>query len=146
MATHRDLTQQVQKVITGELPPLRPESEDDRRLLIKFATHVADLHTPTLEPEVSRRVAFALGEEFEAQAEKERAAGLQVTVMLANSAQARAGMELSFGQFVVRPLYEQLSALFPELWIFTERMVRERISALLASPFLCFAFCCVLFL
>lgn len=121
---HKELIQHIQKILSGELPPLRADSEEDRRLLVKFATHCADLHTPTLEPDVSQRVAFALGREFDMQAEKERAAGLQVTVMLAKDAQSRAALELSFGQYVVRPLYVQLSGLFPELSIFAERMAR----------------------
>lgn len=83
-------------------PHERRDVLEDRILLIQVLVHCADLHTPTLEPAMARRIAENLSKENEAQAEMEKAAGLKVTVMLAGSAQAKAAMEISFIQFVVR--------------------------------------------
>lgn len=93
---------------------------------MKLLTHAADLHTPTLEPTISRRVAESLGEEFAAQAELEKNAGQPVTVMLSNTLQQKASLELGFIRFVVRPLWAQLVALLPDLAVFLDRMVRAR--------------------
>lgn len=68
MAQHKDLVARVQKHASGELPPLRAELVDDRLVLVSLLLHCADLHTPTLEPHVSKRVADSLSDEFEAQA------------------------------------------------------------------------------
>lgn len=97
---------------------------EERVLTVQILVHCADLHTPTLEPKISRRIAESLGREFERQAELEKAAGLKVTVMLAGTAQAKAGMEISFIQFVVRPLWATLARLFPDLRLFLDRVVR----------------------
>lgn len=92
MAQHKDLVARVQKHGNGELPPLRAELIDDRLVLVSLLLHCADLHTPTLEPHISKRVADSLSDEFEAQADTERAAGLQVTVMLPSANQSKAAL------------------------------------------------------
>lgn len=64
---------------------------------------------------MSQRCAADLSAEFHAQAEREAAAGLPVTVALARTPAAKARMELSFLRFVVAPLYIQLAELAPQL-------------------------------
>ena len=61
-------------------------------------------------------------EEFAAQAELERQAGQRVTVMLGPTAQAQAGMEVGFIQFIIKPLYALLAGVAPELGVFCERI------------------------
>jgi hypothetical protein len=70
------------------------DSVEDRQLLICFILHCADLCNPLLPPALSVRIANALGREFDAQADAERAAGLPVTVMLAADAGSKAKMEV----------------------------------------------------
>lgn len=74
-AQHKDLVARVQKHANGELPPLRPELIDDRLVLVSLLLHCADLHTPTLEPHISKRIADSLSDEFEAQARCTRVRG-----------------------------------------------------------------------
>ena len=89
------------------------DSAEDRQLLVAFLLHCADLCNPLLPPQLSRRIADDLGREFAAQAAAERAAGLPVTVMLADGDAAKARMEIGFLDYVVRPLYATLARISP---------------------------------
>ncbi len=112
------------------------DSPEDRQLLVAFLLHCADLCTPLLPPPASARVCDDLAREFTAQAERERAAGLPVTVMLAPDALAQAKMELGFIDYVVRPLYVQLAALLPDLGhcLALIDMNRARWEGIVAAP------------
>lgn len=83
MAVHKELLSRVERRLREDAQPLSKEIADDRQLVVAFALHCADLCNPVLPPDMSRRIAERLGEEFDAQAEQERGQGLQVTVMLA---------------------------------------------------------------
>lgn len=122
MAMHKELLGRMERRVASDGPPLSSASDDDRLLLVTFLMHVADLCTPTLPPAVSKRVAFRLGEEFEAQAHLERAAQQAVTVMLAATDKAKAQMEAGFVTFVVRPLYAMLARAAPDLALFVDRI------------------------
>lgn len=134
-ATHKDMLDRGRRMAAAaaaagaeeahEAAPARRDVMEERVLLLQVLVHCADLHTPTLEPAVARRVAESLGRENEKQAEQEKGAGLKVTVMLAGSPQARAAMEIGFIQFVVRPLWELLAALCDDLKVFLDRVVRR---------------------
>ena len=91
------------------------DSAEDRQLLVAFMLHCADLCTPLLPPPLSARATEALGREFAAQAKAERAAGLPVTVMLADDPASKAKLELGFIDYAVHPLYQSLVGIFPEL-------------------------------
>lgn len=120
MAVHKRLVDSI-----NANPLLRPkESMEDRSLLVSLLLHCADLHTPTLEPETSRRIADALGEEFSEQAERERALGIPVSVMHAETQEGKCQMEIGFISFVVRPLFQTLAKVEPELGEFVTRVVR----------------------
>ena len=88
---------------------------EDRQLLVAFLLHCADLGNPLCPWSLSERNAEELQREFEAQAVRERAAGLPVTVMLAASAEAKAKLELGFLDFVVTPLFVTLASIVPRL-------------------------------
>ncbi len=75
------------------------DSDDDRQLLVSLLLHCADLCNPLFPPAMSRRIAADLGREFAAQAELERAAGMPVTVMLADTDAAKAQLEVGFIDF-----------------------------------------------
>ena len=53
---------------------------EERQLLVSFLLHCADLGNPLRPPSLSARIADDLQREFEAQAARERAQGLPVTV------------------------------------------------------------------
>ena len=83
--------------------------------IIPRRLHCADLCNPLYPPSVSRRNAEALSAEFEEQAAAEKALGLPVSVMQAPDRAAKARMELSFINFVVRPLFKTLADSVPRL-------------------------------
>lgn len=89
------------------------DSDEDRQLLVSFLLHCADLCNPLLPPQLSRRIADDLGREFAAQAEREREAGMPITVMLASDDVAKAKLEIGFIDYVVRPLYATLARVSP---------------------------------
>lgn len=121
MSQHKALLQRVEGRL-GASNALSRDSADDRKLLVAFLVHCADLCNPILAPPMSKRIADKLGEEFKAQAELEREKGLAVTVMLAPTVQKQGDMELGFIQFVVKPLYEMLSRLAPDLEVCLHRI------------------------
>lgn len=98
MTRHKALLQRVEARAGGGPNPLSRDSADDRRLLVAFLVHCADLCNPILSPPMSKRIADRLGEEFRAQAEMERAQGLAVTVMLAPTVQKQGDMVRSRGR------------------------------------------------
>ena len=66
MTTHKALLQRAEAAVAvGEAKASSPEH---RQLLVSFLLHCADLCTPLLPPEQSKRVAATLADEFEAQA------------------------------------------------------------------------------
>ena len=83
-------------VYSGGASAFSRDSAEDRQLLVAFMLHCADLCTPLLPPPLSARATEALGREFAAQAAAERAAGLPVTVMLADDRASKAKLELGF--------------------------------------------------
>ena len=124
MAQHKDLLARVSARVmrreseaehSGGGIGFSRSSPEDRRLLVAFLLHCADLHNPLLPPAMSRRIACELSREFSSQAELERAADLPVTVMLADDDVAKAKMEAGFLDFVVRPLYAALADVAPAL-------------------------------
>lgn len=120
-ANHKELLLRINRFAGGDAS----ETSDDRQMLVPMLLHCADLHAPTLEPPISRRIAEALGREQAAQAELERRAGQPVTVMLANTTANRAALEISFIRFVVRPCWETLAKIAPDLELFVDRIDRN---------------------
>jgi hypothetical protein len=100
----------------------RRESVDDRRLLVCYLLHCADLCNPLLPFPLSRRIANTLETEFAAQAALERAQELPVSVMLAQTDVAKARNEVGFIKAVVKPLYTTLADVAPPLRACLARM------------------------
>jgi hypothetical protein len=118
VSTHKALLAAVNARLDGaglDTPGFDPQQEEDRQLLVSFLLHCADLCCPLLPPPVSRRIAGDLSREFAAQAARERAAGMPVTVMLATDDVAKAKLEVGFIDYVVHPLYATLARACPEL-------------------------------
>ena len=93
----------------------RRDCLEDRRLLISYLLHCADLCNPLLPFALSRRIAGELETEFANQAALERAAGLPVSVMLSPDTPSKARNELGFIKAVVAPLYRTLMDVSPPL-------------------------------
>jgi len=104
MAVHKELLSRVERRLSGEASLLSRDVPDDRLLLVAFLLHCADLCNPLLPPAMSRRIAERLGVEFEGQAAMERAADLQVTVMLAPEPAKKADMECGCASPAPSPL------------------------------------------
>ena len=95
--------------------PFSRDSSDDRTTLVCFILHAADLSNPVSPPARSKRVAETLSLEFNAQAQRERERGLPVTVMVASDAHTKAKLEAGFIDAVVRPTYDLLCLVAPQL-------------------------------
>ena len=93
----------------------RRDSAEDRRLLVAYLLHCADLCNPLLPFTLSRRIAGELEIEFANQAAMERAAGLPVSVMLSPDTPSKARNEIGFIKAVVAPLYRTLADVSPAL-------------------------------
>jgi len=122
MAVHGDLLARVRARIeaaaaagAGAAAGFKRDSEVDRRTIVAFLLHAADLSNPLFPPAVSQRIAEGLAREFEAQAELERVQGLPISVMIARDRVTQATNEVGFISAVVSPLYTTLAALAPPL-------------------------------
>ena len=93
----------------------RRDCVEDRRLLVAYLLHCADLCNPLLPFALSRRIAGELETEFANQAALERAAGLPVSVMLSPDTPSKARNEIGFIKAVVAPLYRTLADVSPAL-------------------------------
>lgn len=116
MSVHGDLLARMNARLAGD-EGFSPEAVDDRRLLVAFLLHCADLCNPLKPHAVSRRIAADLSREFAAQAELEAAAGLSVSVMLSPTEVTRATNEVGFISAVVSPLFKTLAELAPPLGV-----------------------------
>jgi hypothetical protein len=138
MACHKELLARMTACLAA---PSACDDEAQQVLVISFVLHCADLCCPLLPPALSRRIAGDLSREFAAQAARERAAGMPVTVMDAPTELAKAKMEvragarqagppqahaltaarasaraqLGFLDYVCRPLFAKLVELEPTL-------------------------------
>lgn len=119
MTVHKELLGKVAaRLKDGPSPqalPFSRESLDDRQLLVSFLLHCADLSNPLAPPGMSKRIANLVTTEFNRQAMLENEAGLPVSVMTAYDELTKAKMELGFIDFVVRPLYDTLISISPQL-------------------------------
>ena len=129
MACHKEqlaaVVRRAAAAAAGTAPVEAPASAEDRTLLVALALHCADLHSSLLEPEADRFITDLVFEEFEAQAERERDAGLPVSVLVVPTPAARAGLETGFITFVVRPLFSGLVALLPDTSLLLDRIDRS---------------------
>lgn len=102
--------------LSGAAPPVRSLAPQQRTLLVQAVLHAADLYTPTLPWASSLGWVRALGEEFRAQVELERAHGLpESSFLLAPDMRAQARSELFFVGRFVAPLWREMARLMPQL-------------------------------
>ena len=120
MACHKELLGRVTACMADTSEHADKEAQTAKELFqrtttVAFVLHCADLCNPLLPPRLSRRIAGDLSREFAAQAARERAAGMPVTVMEASSDVSKAKLELGFLDYVCRPLFAKLGELEPTL-------------------------------
>jgi len=102
MAGHKGLLARVsarlveEKAGAGTGRGTPSSSKEVQQTTVAFVLHCADLCCPLLPPSLSRVVSEDLSREFAAQAVRERAAALPVTVMEADTDAAKAKMETGF--------------------------------------------------
>jgi cAMP-specific phosphodiesterase 4 len=94
-------------------PPF--STPEERTLLYSLFLHAADVGNPARPRHVASKWADRVLEEFFAQGDAERAAGLPVSAMCDRGATSRAASQINFIEFVVAPLYGVLSRALPEL-------------------------------
>jgi cAMP-specific phosphodiesterase 4 len=94
-------------------PPF--STPEERVLLYSLFLHAADVGNPARPRHVASKWADRVLEEFFAQGDAERAAGLPVSAMCDRGATSRAASQINFIEFVVAPLYGVLARALPEL-------------------------------
>jgi hypothetical protein len=93
MACHKELIVRVSASLADATEHAAAATKEAARVtMVAFILHCADLCCPLLPPQMSRRVAGDLSREFAAQAVRERAAALPVTVMEASNDISKAKM------------------------------------------------------
>ena len=126
MAHHGEVVKAMQALPpgppgAGRLPP-PSGSQEEKQLVVSVLLHAADLHSPLVGPDLDRRLAAAIAEEFAAQGEAERQAGQPVSVVKADTPLAVAAMEVGFISFVIRPLFVELGKMVPDLGFLLARV------------------------
>ena len=110
LAKHKQLLARTELAFKGPFAPPAEMLLDDRLLLVSFLLHTADINCPLFACSVAQRVARTLSWEFRQQASAERRAALPVSVLVCDTDEQYAKHEVSFIDFVARPLYTQCVA------------------------------------
>ena len=99
-----------------------PEQPTPGTCQVALLLHCADLSSPLQEADIDVRITDRIFAEFALQARAEAAAGVPVTVLLAETPHAKASMEVGFISYIVRPAYVVLVELMPDLAPFLHRV------------------------
>lgn len=125
MKVHGDHVKKAQK-----FDPNAEADAEQALFLVELFMHTADIANPFMPPDVSKRWANVLAEEFTLQVESERRLGLPVTPFMdgLTTPVARAKSGLGFTDFVVFPLVDPLFKVFegwadPKGWLVENRKI-----------------------
>ena len=99
-----------------------PEQPTPGACQVALLLHCADLSSPLQEADIDVRITDRIFAEFALQARAEAAAGVPVTVLLAETPHAKASMEVGFISYIVWPAYVVLVQLMPDLAPFLHRV------------------------
>lgn len=90
-------------------------SKEERKLLMSFVLHAADVSNPVRPLPVFRRWAERVQEEFFQQGDLERERGLNVAPIMNREQGSLPALEVGFIKFVVQPLYAEVSRALPAI-------------------------------
>ncbi|KAK9829381.1 hypothetical protein WJX72_005491 [[Myrmecia] bisecta] len=88
---------------------------EDRLFLLAVLLHCADISNAVKPISISEKWADRVLEEFFAQGDREKAAGLPVSPMMDRKTTSRSMSQINFIEFIVAPLFAQVVKIFPEL-------------------------------
>eukprot|EP00741_Cyanophora_paradoxa_P019347 tig00000215_g18675.t1 len=91
-------------------PPLPPE---DRRLLLSVAMKAADIANAARPFELHREWSQRISEEFFAQGDREKAAGMPVSAFMDRETANLPKSQVGFSEFIVMPLFKAFGEAFP---------------------------------
>eukprot|EP00002_Diphylleia_rotans_P039577 TRINITY_DN9204_c0_g1_i5.p2 TRINITY_DN9204_c0_g1~~TRINITY_DN9204_c0_g1_i5.p2 ORF type:complete len:140 (-),score=31.73 TRINITY_DN9204_c0_g1_i5:113-532(-) len=135
MAQHFEMTTKLKGTL--ELSEMSREHREFRGIIISSILHSADLSNPVRPWRISSKWSRMLREEFSLQVSKEKELSIPVTsfMVISNDA-ALAKNEIGFIDFVVRPWWETMISLFPDLKTCLERLSdnREQWKAIVEEP------------
>lgn len=84
-----------------------------RQFWLDMLLHAADISNPAKDFAICRKWSDRIMEEFFAQGDAERGAGLAVSAMMDEATVNVSVMQMNFAEFVVAPLFAGLTAIFP---------------------------------
>eukprot|EP00128_Syssomonas_multiformis_P005181 Colp12_sorted_trinity150504_noHs@6440 len=111
MAKHGEFMSALKRLTESEKPDLT--TPENKRLIMKMFMKCSDISNEARPMDVSEKWADCLLEEFFAQSDYEKAAGLPVLPFMDREKVTKAGAQVGFISFVLLPLFEQASLLFP---------------------------------
>lgn len=93
------------------------QDNEQSQFLVELFLHAADISNPFMPPDISRRWATLVAEEFTMQVTKERELGLPVTAFMDGLSDPikAAKSQIGFVDFVIHPLTDPFFRLFPGL-------------------------------
>jgi len=120
MANHFEVTNKFKlKVDTGSFGEKREDglaSSEDRDCLLDMLMHASDLSNPTRPFPIAKKWGYDIMEEFCSQGDVEKKLGIPVSPLCERDElttdEQKSQSQIGFGDFVVGPMYKQLSAYF----------------------------------
>ncbi|KAK9831398.1 hypothetical protein WJX81_001157 [Elliptochloris bilobata] len=88
---------------------------EERAMLVAMLLHCADISNASKPRHIAEKWSVRVLEEFFAQGDRERAAGLPVSPMMDRAATSHALSQINFIEFIVAPLFSQVVRVLPEL-------------------------------
>eukprot|EP00013_Stygamoeba_regulata_P026180 CAMPEP_0177656264 /NCGR_PEP_ID=MMETSP0447-20121125/15455_1 /TAXON_ID=0 /ORGANISM="Stygamoeba regulata, Strain BSH-02190019" /LENGTH=571 /DNA_ID=CAMNT_0019160333 /DNA_START=64 /DNA_END=1779 /DNA_ORIENTATION=+ len=121
MAKHMEIVSKFESII----PVFTRENHDHRILFLEILLKCADISNPTNPFDVAKYWAELIEEEFFRQGDREKHLGLPVSPFMDRDVAGLPTMQVNFIDFMVLPLFTDLSKVLPELTNTVLRMLAE---------------------
>lgn len=141
MTTHFSLTEELTHVglrntyailtllrLEGAPAPEADVSAPDRHVMLKNILHAADLSNPCKAWTLAKNWSDRVLEEFFAQGDRERDAGLPISPNMDRTTTRQAALSLNFIDFVVGPLFVAISAILPQAQVAIDTLGDNRLA------------------
>lgn len=123
MAKHNDMVKELgvlYQMSSDAFDALSPGavvsgSQSHMQLILSALVHCADVSNPTKPWDLCKRLAYLCLDEFFAQGDLERAAGIPVQMLNDREKVNQPNSQVGFIEFVITPLVEVIVSLFPQL-------------------------------
>ena len=103
------------KAIAGAAPEERKLAAENKGVVLKALVHAADLGNPTRPFEIAKQWGVNIVKEFFDQGDKERALGLEISMLCDRKTTNFAKSQIGFLNFMILPYFSCLESILPKM-------------------------------